>query len=182
MHSGGSQNEEYGSDTSNSNNEAQNFRFLTDIYNGTEEIEDENELLLLEIEEPATYEQAIKERAWKVAMKNEIEAIEKNNTWKLTKLPPSHKAIDLKWVYKLKKDTTGKLVKHKARLVAKWYVYKFGVDYEEVFAPVTRMKAVRLLLALAAKNAWEVQHLDVKSAFLNGDLLEEVYVNQPKGF
>lgn len=88
----------------------------------------------------------------------------------------------MKWVFKLKKNTDGKVVKHKARIVAKGYVQKYGVDYEEVFAPVTRMETVRLLLALAAKNEWEVHHLDVKSAFLNGELLEEVYVSQPRGY
>lgn len=66
--------------------------------------------------------------------------------------------------------------------MAKGYVQKYGVDYEEVFSPVTRMETVRLLLALAAKNKWEVHHLDVKSAFLNGELSEEVYVSQPRGY
>lgn len=88
----------------------------------------------------------------------------------------------MKWVFKLKRDTDGKIVKHKARLVAKGYVQKQGIDFDEVFAPVTRLETVRLLLALAAKNGWEVHHLDVKSAFLNGDLQETVYVSQPEGF
>lgn len=74
------------------------------------------------------------------------------------------------------------MIKHKARLVAKGYVQEHGIDYDEVFAPVTRMEIVRLLLALAAKNMWQVHHLDVKTAFLNGDINEEVYVAQPKGF
>ena len=97
-------------------------------------------------------------------------------------LPKGHKAIDLKWVFKLKKDQHGEVTRHKARLVAKGYVQRYGVDYEEVFAPVTRLEIVRLLLALVAKHSWEVHHLDVKSAFLNGVILEEVYVSQPKGF
>lgn len=81
-----------------------------------------------------------------------------------------------------KKNTEGDIVKHKARLVAKGYVQRQGVDFEEVFAPVTRLETVRLLLALAAENRWEIHHLDVKSAFLNGDLQEDVYVQQPEGF
>lgn len=73
-------------------------------------------------------------------------------------------------------------MKYKARLVAKGYVQEKGVDFEEIFAPVTRLEMVRLLLALAAKNSWEVHHLDVKTTFLNGDIKEEVYVTQPEGF
>ena len=156
---------------------------MADIYNTTEEIEAiEEELLLAEIDEPSTYEQATKEKVWREAMKAEIEAIQKNDTWKLIELPPGHKAIGLKWVFKAKRDTQGKVVKHKARLIAKGYIQKFGVDFEDVFAPVTKMETVRLLLAIAANNEWEVHHLDVKSAFLNGILLEEVYVTQPPGF
>lgn len=73
-------------------------------------------------------------------------------------------------------------MKYKARLVARGYVQKKGVDYDEVFAPVTRIETVRLLLAMAAKQGWQVHHLDLKSAFLNGELVEEVYVSQPVGF
>lgn len=115
-------------------------------------------------------------------METEIESIEKNNTWKLVELPAGQKSVGLKWVYKLKRDANGNIIKHKARLVAKGYVQKQGMDFEEVFAPVTRIETVRLLLALAAKNGWQVHHLDVKSAFLNGELEETVYVKQPEGF
>lgn len=139
-------------------------------------------MLLINNDEPVTFDQALKEKVWKEAMQVEIDAIERNGTWKLIELPPGHKEIDLKWVFKQKKDTNGKVVKHKARLVAKGYVQKFGVDFDEVFAPVTRMETVRLLLALAAQSEWEVHHLDVKSAFLNGELKEKVYVTQPRGF
>lgn len=97
-------------------------------------------------------------------------------------MPAGHKPIGLKWVYKLKRDANGNVIKHKAWLMAKGYVKKQGIDFEEVFAPVTRLETVRLLLALAAKNEWEVHHLDVKSAFLNGDLEETVFVKQPEGF
>lgn len=168
--------------SSSSSSEPQNFRLLSDIYNETEELEAENEMLLLGIDEPKNYIEAASEKAWEQAMNTEIEAIEKNNTWTLVELPPGNKAVGLKWVYKLKRDTNGEIIKHKARLVAKGYVQKQGVDYDEVFAPVTRLETVRLLLALAAKNGWEVHHLDVKSAFLNGELQETVYVTQPEGF
>jgi hypothetical protein len=88
----------------------------------------------------------------------------------------------LKWVFKLKRNSDGEIVKHKARLVAKGYVQKFGVDYEEVFAPVARLDTVRLLLAYATNHGWKVHCLDVKSAFLHGELEEEVYVTQPEGY
>ena len=97
-------------------------------------------------------------------------------------MPAGHRPIGLKWVFKLKKDADGKVVKHKARLVAKGYVQRHGIDFEEVFAPVARLDTVRLLLALAANRGWQVHHLDVKTAFLNSDLVEEVYVSQPDGY
>ena len=110
-------------------------------------------------------------------MSEEMEAIEDNLTWRLTSLPPGHRAIGLKWVYKVKKDAHGEVLKHKARLVAKGYVQQHGIDYDEVFTPVAR-----LMLALAASAGWQVHHMDVKSAFLNRELEEEVYVSQPPGF
>jgi hypothetical protein len=97
-------------------------------------------------------------------------------------LPKGHRPIGLKWVYKLKHDERGDIVKYKARLVAKGYVQRHGVDFDEVIAPVARMESVRVILILAAHLNWSVHHMDVKSAFLNGDLEEEVYVCQPPGF
>lgn len=167
---------------SSESTEPRKFRLLSDIYNETEEIEIADEMLMLSVEEPSSYSHAEKDKEWRAAMEREIDAIEKNGTWELTDLPKGQKAIGLKWVYKLKKDMNGDIIKYKARLVAKGYVQKQGVDFNEVFAPVTRLETVRLLIALAAKNGWEVHHLDVKSAFLNGDLQEEVYVLQPEGF
>jgi hypothetical protein len=97
-------------------------------------------------------------------------------------LPLGHRTIGLKWVYKLKKDSTDNVVKHTTRLVAKGYVEQHGVDFDEVFAPVTRIESVWLLLALAAQEGWVIYHMGVKFAFLNGELAEEVYVCQPPGF
>ena len=159
--------------------EPKKFKGIADVYNETEEIELNEELLLMGVEEPVNYKQAAKNSEWKEAMKQEIKSIEENKTWEL---PPGEKIIGLKWIYKLKKDASGKIVKHKARLVAKGYVQEHGVDFDEVYAPVTRLETVRLLLALSAKNNWQVHHLDVKTAFLNGDIQENVYVAQPKGF
>jgi hypothetical protein len=115
-------------------------------------------------------------------MREEIEAVERNKTWELVDLPHRHRPIGLKWVYKLKKNKDSKVIKHKARLVARGFVQQAGVDFDEVFAPVARMESIRLLLALAAQEGWHVHHMDVKSAFLNGELREEVYVKQTPGF
>lgn len=93
-----------------------------------------------------------------------------------------HKVIGLKWIYKIKKNADGKIVEYKARLIAKGYVQEQGADVDEIFAPVTRLEIVRLMLALAAKNSWEVHHHDVKTNFLNGEITEEVYVSQSEGF
>lgn len=139
--------------------------------------------LMVAIEdEPATAEEAKQVKEWREAMIEEMASIEHNKTWSLVELPAGQRAIGLKWVFKIKKDEHGNITKHKARLVAKGYVQRQGIDYEEVFAPVARIESVRVLLAVAAHRSWSVHHMDVKSAFLNGDLAEEVYVQQPPGF
>jgi hypothetical protein len=117
-----------------------------------------------------------------MAMLEELASVEENGTWTLTDLPPGHSPIGLKWVFKTKRDAGGAVVRYKARLVAKGYVQREGVDFDEVFAPVARLDSVRALIAVAAHMGWQVHHLDVKSAFLNGDLKEEVYVEHPPGF
>nr|GEZ00758.1 ribonuclease H-like domain, reverse transcriptase, RNA-dependent DNA polymerase [Tanacetum cinerariifolium] len=127
------------------------------------------ELLLAE-DEPKNYKEASSDQKWIKAIKVELDSINRNNTWELTTLPKGQKAIGLKWVFKTKKDANGNIIKHKARLVAKGYIQEHGIDFKEVFAPVARMETIRLLLAIAANNKWEVHHLDVKFAFLHGDL------------
>lgn len=128
---------DHSSAISQSSSEPTHFRLLGEIYNETEEIELEDDMLLLSVEEPANFSEAVKEKEWKAAMKQEIDSIEENKTWQLTELPAGHKAIGLKWVFKLKKDTNGDIIKHKVCLVAKGYVQKQGIDYEEVYALVT---------------------------------------------
>ncbi|KAD4586383.1 hypothetical protein E3N88_23984 [Mikania micrantha] len=122
------------------------------------------------------------ERAHEIETTELLYSINKNNTWNLTDLPSNHKAIGLKWICKTKRYASGNIIKHKARSVAKGYVQQHGIDFDDVFAPVARIETVRLILALAAYNGWEVHHLDVKSAILHGELKEEVYVTQPEGF
>jgi hypothetical protein len=142
---------------------------------------DDAELLLTSAEEPPTFAEAEREANWRKAMMEEMKSIEENSTWELVDPPRGCRPIGLKWVFKVKRDKHGDIVKYKARLVARGFVQREGIDFEEVFVPVVRMESVRLLLALAASNGWEV-HLDVKSAFLNGDLAETVFVKQAPGF
>jgi hypothetical protein len=132
--------------------------------------------------EPQSFAEAEKDVAWRAAMKAEMDAVEKNCTWELADLPRGHRVITFKWVFKLKRDEVGAMIKHKARLVARGFLQREGIDFNDAFAPVARMESMRLLLVLAAQEGWRVHHMDVKSAFLNGDLKEEVYVHQPPGF
>jgi hypothetical protein len=114
-------------------------------------------------------------------MLEEMKAIEDNGTWYLADLPLGRRAIGLKWVFKVKRDEHSTIVRHKAKHHCEAQG-EAGGDYDEVFTPVARLDSVRLLIALAAHKGWEAHHLDVKSAFLNGDLQEEVYVKQLAGF
>jgi hypothetical protein len=132
--------------------------------------------------EPRSFVEAEKDATWRAVMKAEMDAVEKNRTWELADLPRGHHMITLKWVFKLKRDEVGAIIKHKARLVARGFLQREGIDFDDAFAPVARMESVRLLLALAAQEGWCVHHMDIKSAFLNDDLKEEVYVHQPPGF
>ena len=161
------------------------YRTLENLWDTTEEVEanySDSEMCMLVGEEPASFAEAETDQGWRAAMDEEMSSITTNRTWELSDLPAGHRPIGLKLVYKLKKDPQGAIVKHKARLVAKGYMQREGVDFEEVFAPVAHMDSVHVLVALAAHHGWQVHHMDVKSAFLNGDLLEEVYVQQPPGY
>eukprot|EP00253_Pinus_taeda_P031753 PITA_31753 len=116
-------------------------------------------------------------------MQKEYDAlIKKNDIWELVDTPFGTKPIGRKWVYKNKYKADGSLDKHKARLVAKGFAQKEGVDYEETFAPTAKCATIRTLFALAAQNGWKVHQMDVKTAFLNGDLKENVFMSQPEGF
>jgi hypothetical protein len=156
---------------------------LEELYDETKEVKEAlSGLCLYGLEEPPNHLEALKENCWKQAMREELTSIEENRTWEVCDLPTGHRPIGLKWVYKIKKNPAGEVVKHKARLVAKGYVQRQGIDFEEVFAPVARVESVRLLIAMAAQFGWKIHQMDVKSAFLNGELIEEVYVGQPPGF
>ncbi|WVZ79226.1 hypothetical protein U9M48_026830 [Paspalum notatum var. saurae] len=141
----------------------------------------DDELHFSSAEEPPSFAAAEQDESWRQAMLEEMSSIQENQTWELVDPPANCRPIGLKWVYKVKRDERGEVVRHKARLVARGFVQREGIDFEEVFAPVARMESVRLVLALAATRGWNVHHMDVKSAFLNGEL-KEVFVKQPPGF
>ncbi|RVW69919.1 Copia protein [Vitis vinifera] len=121
-------------------------------------------------------------KKWMDAMKEELKMIEKNQTWELVDKLIHKRAIRVKWVYRTKLNSNGSINKHKARLVVKGYAQMFRVDFSETFALVARLDTIRMLLALAAQNDWNMHQMDVKSAFLNGYLEEDIFVDQLEGF
>ena len=136
-------------------------------------------------EDPVTYAEAmldIDSQKWVEAMRAEMDSMETNGVWTLVDPPSGVKAIGYKWIYKRKKGPDGKVETFKARLVAKGYTQKEGIDYEETFSPVAMLKSIRILLAVAAYHDYEIWQMDVKTAFLNGDLTEDIYMQQPQGF
>ena len=112
-------------------------------------------------------------------MKEELDALSKNHTWDLVTLPPRKSVVGCKWIYKIKTRSDGSIERYKTRLVAKGFTQEYGIDYEETFAPITRISSVRALLAIAAAGKWDLFQMNVKNAFLNGDLSKEFYMQPP---
>ncbi|GKD04999.1 putative ribonuclease H-like domain-containing protein [Tanacetum coccineum] len=133
-------------------------------------------------EEPKRVSKALSDPAWVEAMQEELLQFKLQNVWVLVDLPKGHRAIGTKWVYRNKKDERGIVIRNKARLVAQGHTQEEGIDYDEVFAPVARIEAIRIFLAYASYMGFTVYQMDVKSAFLYGQIEEEVYVCQPPGF
>jgi hypothetical protein len=146
-----------------------------------DDIEQHNLFALMSCQ-PTSFKEVTKEPHWVQAINQEIDSIEKNKTWDLVDLPKHKKSVGVKWVYKTKLNEKGQIEKHKARLVAKGFSQQLGTDYGETFAPVARLDTVSTLLAITVQHKWKVYQMDVKSAFLNGVLGEEVYVDQPPRF
>ncbi|GKA29383.1 putative ribonuclease H-like domain-containing protein [Tanacetum coccineum] len=132
--------------------------------------------------EPSSVAQALNDPDWVEAMQEEMQQFINQKVWKLVPLPDGKIAIGTKWILKNKRDARGIVVRNKARLVAQGHRQEEGIDYDEVFAPVARIEAIRLFLAFASYMGFMVYQMDVKSAFLYGEIDEEVYVTQPKGF
>lgn len=136
-------------------------------------------------EDPTTFDEAVSgpdAKLWRKAMSEELDSLHKNSTWDLVRLPEGRKPIKNKWVFKVKRRTDGSVERYKARLVACGYSQKEGIDYKETFSPVVRLESVRILLAIVARDDLELMHFDVKTAFLNGMLEEEIYMDQPRGY
>lgn len=134
------------------------------------------------IQIPKDVQEALKIPEWKEAIMDEMRALEKNCTWEIVQKPRDKSPVGCKWVISVKYKADGSIERYKARLVAKGYTQTYGIDYQETFAPVAKINTVRVLLSLAANLDWRLRQLDVKNAFLNGDLKEEVYMELPPGF
>nr|GEX25416.1 Rac-like GTP-binding protein RHO1 [Tanacetum cinerariifolium] len=132
--------------------------------------------------EPKTYKDALTQSCWIEAMQEELNEFKLLKVWELVPRPDKVMVIFLKWIYKVKLDELGGILKNKARLVARGYRQEKGIDFEESFAPVARLEAIRIFLAYAAHKNMVVYQMDVKTAFLNDNLREEVYVSQLDGF
>ncbi|TLX70056.1 DDE-type integrase/transposase/recombinase [Labilibacter sediminis] len=140
---------------------------------------------LVNLDEPANYKEAMagpEASKWKEAMDSEIKSMYDNQVWNLVDNVPGRKTVGCKWIFKKKMDMHGNVQTFKARLVAKGFTQTFGVDYDETFSPVAKIKSIRIMLAIAAFHDYEVWQMDVKTAFLNGKLAEDVYMSQPEGF
>jgi len=132
--------------------------------------------------EPKNHEEALKDADWINAMQEELNEFERNKVWHLEPIPKSKRVIGLKWVFRNKLDEYGTIIRNKARLVVKGYNQQEGIDFEETFAPVARLEAIRILISFSSFMGFKLYQMDVKCAFLNGFLKEDVYFEQPLRF
>ena len=137
---------------------------------------------LSEEEIPNSIHEALAIPRWKDAVLEEMNALKKNQTWDLVSLPKDKHPVGCRWVFTIKFNSDGSIERYKARLVARGFTQTYGIDYQETFAPVAKLNTIRVLLSLASNLDWPLYQLDVKNAFLNGDLEEEVYMEIPPGF
>jgi hypothetical protein len=133
-------------------------------------------------EEPTTFEEATQKKQWKEAITEEHQSIMKNDVWEIVPRPKEKSIVTSKWVYKIKHVADGSVDKYKARFVARGFSQKEGEDYDETFSPVARYTSIGAIMSLVASMGWSLHQLDVKTAFLNGAIKEEVYIEQPQGF
>ena len=137
------------------------------------------------VQEPSTVKEALsssESEKWKTAMSSEMTSLRENQVWDLVELPKGRRAISSKWIFKKKLDADGNVERYKSRLVARGFTQKPGIDYDETFSPVVRFESIRTVIAVAAQNGLTLHQMDVKTAFLNGELEEDIYMQQPEGF
>jgi hypothetical protein len=135
---------------------------------------------LLEVE-PSNFQEA-SQHVWRNAMMEEYASIMKNDVWEVVPRPQGKSMVGSKWIYKIKHDADGSVEKFKSRFVVKGFSQKEGVDYNETFALVARYTSIRAVISIATEMGWRIHQKDVKTAFLNGIIEEEVYIEQPKVF
>ena len=131
---------------------------------------------------PNTFQEALSYHGWHSVIIEEMDALNGNDTWNLVHLPIGKKAIECYWVFVVKVNPDGSVARLKAQLMAKGYAQIYGVDYFDTFSPVAKMAFFRLFVSLAATHNWDLHQLDIKNAFLHGNLQDEVYMEQPPGF
>ncbi|KAK5817376.1 hypothetical protein PVK06_022300 [Gossypium arboreum] len=132
--------------------------------------------------EPCTVEEALRHPDWQLAIQAEFDALLANSTWELCPLPSGRKAIGCKWLFKIKKNPDGSINRRKARLVAKGCSQVPGCDFKETFSPVVKPATIRLILSVAVTKGWHLRQVDVNNAFLNGDLTDDMFMQQPPGY
>jgi hypothetical protein len=132
-------------------------------------------------EEPTCFEEAIQKKEWVDAMTEEYQSIIKNDVWEIVPRPKSKDVVSSKWLFKIKHVVYGSIEKYKAIFVTRGFSQKEGIKYEETFALVARYTSIITIIALVAKMKWKLHQMDVKTAFLNGVIEEEVYIEQPQG-
>ena len=165
--------------------EEQHLRRTTRVRRPSSKYPSEEYVTLTDEGEPQCFQEAMKDpyrNKWLQAMQEEMNSLHENHTFELVPLPKHKRALKNKWVYRLKTEEGNSLPRYKARLVVKGFSQKKGIDFDEIFSPVVKMSSIRVVLALAASMDLEVEQLDVKTAFLHGDLEEEIYMEQPEGF
>ena len=126
--------------------------------------------------EPSSFEEAVQQLVWVVAMVKEYNSIIWNSVWVIVPRPEDKSVVSSYWIYEVKHATNGSVEKHKARFVARGFSQVEGIDYDETFSPVARYSSIRSIFALSTQMGWKIHHMDVKTAFLNGMIEEEVYI------
>ena len=161
--------------------------FLHDVthYLNFSNVSPQHKAFLLNIQDtsiPSTFHEALKSFHWKEAMNEEMRGLLQNATWEIVDLPKGKIPVSCRWVFTLKCKADGSIDRHKARLVARGYTQTYGIDYQEPFAPVAKLNTIRILISLAINFDWPLQQYDIKNAFLNGDLKEDIYMTIPPGY